>query len=145
MTQLPNKLSELLRLAVHDAQLCEQDERYELDMRVWHRGHPGGKCHVCMAGAVLAQTLQWGTETLDDSYFDDPCPEPDYIGVINALRTGDVVFACELLTQDLPNEAGLRNLDYLEEVIKSRYDSNERRADWNTYLAVADALERLGY
>ncbi len=60
-TQLPDSLKELLQLALHDARLCEKDPRYLLDMRMWHSPvEEGGeqRCHVCLAGAVIAKTLK---------------------------------------------------------------------------------------
>lgn len=57
MIALPNTLSGLLELAVQDAQKCEAlPELYRLDMGQWHTPE-AGVCVICMAGAVIAQTL----------------------------------------------------------------------------------------
>jgi hypothetical protein len=42
--------------------LVKADSRYVLDMSVWHQSGVN-KCHVCMAGSVLAKTL--GTDPED--------------------------------------------------------------------------------
>lgn len=55
--RLPNKPSALLQLALDDLERCEKDPHYEIYMGEWHS--PGDKhCLVCMAGAVIAKTLE---------------------------------------------------------------------------------------
>lgn len=56
---LPDKPSELIRLAVKDLTICEQmPETYKINMGDWHdRMYGDNKCHVCLAGSVMAQTL----------------------------------------------------------------------------------------
>lgn len=61
MTQLPSsppeKFSEQIKMAVADMKLCEADPNYEINMNKWHIGDSfWPKCHVCMAGAVMAKT-----------------------------------------------------------------------------------------
>lgn len=58
-TELPNTLSGLLRVALHDMRMCLIDPAYEVRMDYWYE--PGEVCCVCMAGSVLAQTLGFGT------------------------------------------------------------------------------------
>ena len=54
---VPAKISDLIQLALDDVDKCEKDGRYVIDMDNWHQ--PGvKKCHVCLAGAVMAQTLK---------------------------------------------------------------------------------------
>lgn len=48
------KPSSLIKLAVADIKACAADPSYKVDMRSWHEPY-NGKCHVCFAGAVLAQ------------------------------------------------------------------------------------------
>lgn len=56
MSKLPDKPSDLIELALTDLEKCESDPYYEIDMGSWH--HPeDGKCLVCLAGAVMAQSL----------------------------------------------------------------------------------------
>ena len=61
---LPDKPSELIRLALHDLELCEQDDMYIINMRRWHVPSdtygwhsPEKKCYVCLAGSVMAKSL----------------------------------------------------------------------------------------
>ena len=69
MNSLPDKPSQLIRLAIADLEKCEQHPNYEIDMEKWWlQGKK--KCYVCLAGAVMAQTLP-------DSYLhSDPCIVP---------------------------------------------------------------------
>lgn len=53
--QVPDKLSDLIQLALDDIDKCQKDERYVINMGTWHSLWDG-KCHVCLAGAVMAQT-----------------------------------------------------------------------------------------
>lgn len=57
MTQLPDKPSELIRLAVADLERAEASPDYIIDMGCWHEPIPNGLCAVCFAGAVIAGTL----------------------------------------------------------------------------------------
>lgn len=56
MSTLPSLPSALIRLALSDLSKCESDPRYTIDMLTWHE-HIDGTCFVCLAGAVMAQTL----------------------------------------------------------------------------------------
>ena len=64
-TQLPDKPSELIRVALADLEKCEADKRYAIYMGRWHEplndvvrtGVDGHVCAVCLAGAVMAQSL----------------------------------------------------------------------------------------
>ena len=63
MNTLPDKPSELIRLALYDLELCEQDDRYIVDMDTWHTPYKGdnnflrNKCLVCLAGSVMVKSL----------------------------------------------------------------------------------------
>jgi hypothetical protein len=52
----PEKLSDLIELALGDLEKVEKDERYRVDMEAWHTPL-NGKCRVCLAGSVIAQTF----------------------------------------------------------------------------------------
>ena len=56
MKQPPEKLSDLIILAMQDYDIIKADPRYQIDMGEWHR--PNGKCRVCLAGSVMANTLK---------------------------------------------------------------------------------------
>lgn len=58
--KLPEKLSELIEVALNDLDLCEKDPRYKIDMWNWHR--PNSHCSVCFAGSVMAKTFGLGPD-----------------------------------------------------------------------------------
>lgn len=75
MSSLPDKPSELIRVALADLAKVEADPRYVVDMGMWHEplAPPfDGKCAVCLAGAVMAGTLGISAErSLRPEDFDD--------------------------------------------------------------------------
>lgn len=57
-TPPPEKLSDLLDLAIADARRLDRS-RYAPNFTVWHQPRPDGKtCMVCLGGAVIAGTLR---------------------------------------------------------------------------------------
>lgn len=50
--RLPNKLWELLQVAIMDLTLAEMNPKYRIDMGQVHT--PNGSCKVCLAGSVMA-------------------------------------------------------------------------------------------
>ncbi|HUF64009.1 MAG TPA: hypothetical protein VMN36_18160 [Verrucomicrobiales bacterium] len=60
MKTLPDKPSELIRLAVRDLEKIEGDGRYQICMAQWHFPVENGPCLVCLAGAVMSRTLGAG-------------------------------------------------------------------------------------
>ena len=56
---LPNKLTDLLTLALNDLEKCYKDPKFLIDYGQWYT--PRGKdrpCFVCLAGSVMAKTLK---------------------------------------------------------------------------------------
>lgn len=53
----PTKLSDLIQLALDDIDAIEKDPRYVVDMNWWHMPMDVA-CHVCLAGAVMARSLE---------------------------------------------------------------------------------------
>ena len=50
-----DKIYKLLDLAMSDLEKVEKDSRYEVNMNSWH--WKDQKCFVCLAGCVMAKTL----------------------------------------------------------------------------------------
>ena len=100
MKTLPNKLSDLLELALSDLEKCHKDKRYKLNMDTWHAKNNFNNeklCRVCMAGAVMAKTLNVGIDeirNLDSFYFETR----DKIMAIDELRQGLFLSACDSLS-----------------------------------------------
>ena len=117
----PSLPSALLALGIRDLCRAGNDPRYEIDMSHWHKGtmRPDpyldeDKCHVCMAGAVIAMTLGLGPECdADLASFSGAVAER--LSALNAFREGRV--AQGLLTMGcLGNTALNRDVaDYEED------------------------------
>lgn len=57
MKKLPTIPSKLIRLALEDLRKCEADPDYVINMNNWHFLTVDGTCSVCLAGAVMGQSL----------------------------------------------------------------------------------------
>jgi hypothetical protein len=91
MSKLPDKLSDLIALALRDLEACEQDPDYKIDMEFWH-APKDGVCLVCLAGAVLSQSC--GVEKdvkMYPSRVDSPIRRKLY--VLDAVRCSNMAFA----------------------------------------------------
>ncbi len=106
---LPDKPSELLRLALDDLRACEADPHYRVDMGVWHTPTKRffglmNACKVCFAGSVMAQTckipMEWGGAEVRDGFSRADWRKFD---ALNAFRLGDVGDAVNLLGFRLPD------------------------------------------
>lgn len=99
---LPDKPSKLIRVALADLAKCERSKLYKIDMHHWHT--PNGKCKVCFAGSVMAQSLGCPRHKLlvpDD--FD--ADTENKLGALDDFRIGEVhvaLRALELPTDGLP-------------------------------------------
>lgn len=94
--RLPDRPSELIEVALRDLEAVERrNDLYVVDMGVWHswdmtpRGDgEGPRCSVCLAGAVMAQTLGADPEAdLDPMDFE---LEHAKLSALNAFRVGDI-------------------------------------------------------
>lgn len=89
MTQktLPDKPSELIRVALNDLKKIEKTKGYEVDMESWHDSY-NSKCLVCLAGAVMVKSLK---AEKNKSLFPVHFPtEREKLRVLNDLRMGEV-------------------------------------------------------
>lgn len=90
MKRLPDKPSDLIRLALHDLELVEQDPRYKVDMGEWHQSYRN-KCEVCFAGAVIAKSIKANyKKRLYPAFFDDDTQQK--LLALDSLRTGKIAF-----------------------------------------------------
>ena len=95
MTTLPDKPSELIRIALKDLEACELDPKYQINMNSWH-ATIDGKCAVCLAGAVMARTLGI-SPTRDVAPEDLESDLKHRLCALDCLRTGRVQFALHAL------------------------------------------------
>lgn len=96
-------LHKLLALALDDFERVLADDRYVVDMDNWlgtsdldGEPYPGGKCHACLAGSVMAVTLGRGAaEACFPQAYSQPIQRR--LQALDALRCGDVRSADGLL------------------------------------------------
>lgn len=151
---LPKKLSELLRLAVKDAQQLGKTPGFGLRMQTWVR-EQGGLCEVCMAGAIMVceldarKLIPFGGSI---SAYDMPKHQQSALHAVNDLRTGDADMLAPKLNRRLRRQGAseskrVQAITYLAKacgLIHGRYNYNLGRADWDTYLKAADMLQAGG-
>ena len=103
---LPDKLSDLLELALDDLETTEKDPAYEINMLYWHElDEVDNTCRVCLAGAVLAQTLEVPVSFNYLRYRPEPDLE-DKMDAINFVRLGFVDYALKALNRASFYEVG---------------------------------------
>ena len=107
-TTLPTTPSALLRTAMADLKSVEADPRYYVNMGVWHEMSPRtGLCHVCLAGAVMAKSLNFSpTEDIQPAGFNDTVYAQ--LHALNALRLGEINFALHHLDIEPPKALPVR-------------------------------------
>ncbi len=149
MKELPDKPSELIRLALGDLEKVEDSPMYEVDMNLWHTGLNGkfGICHVCLAGAVIASSLQHHNEDwVTPAHFN--IPDKRKLIVIDHLRRGKLLEAATELNgisikeKDSFIDAIEQNL-LPENIVITYYEINKKffKRDMNN---LAFSLELLG-
>lgn len=86
MKTLPKVPSELLTVALQDFKAVLADPDYSIDMGTWYYPVRATECKVCLAGAVMAKTLDVSSrlETLPD---DTDCPLE--LKALDDFRTGN--------------------------------------------------------
>ena len=99
---LPDRPSELLQLALNDLRTCEADPRYRIEMAVWHVMR-GGTCYICLAGAVIANSLpEKYQEFVTPSSFDYEVEKK--LRALNLFRVGYIGDAYFILKRKQPEK-----------------------------------------
>lgn len=142
---LPDKPSELIKLAVKDLVKCEKDPRFIIDMEDWCY-RDGDFCAVCLAGSVMAQRLINDLDnTLDEWGFVDPdaienTSDEQKLYALNTFRMGNIHGGLQNLghygvTTDLTGiPPGMKIANYREDPAKFK----------EQMLALAYDLEKVG-
>lgn len=124
---LPDKLSDLILVALDDLEKVENDERYTVNMDWWHRS--GDTCLVCLAGSVMAKSLDVSPDcTRFPNDFDDKTEAK--LDALNWARVGDVSYA--LYHLDVPS-SDYTSLD--REVADYQDDPEQFKADMREIAA----------
>ena len=111
MKTLPSKPSELVKLAIIDLKAIEATPGYLIDMGSWHVGHApgssGDKCWVCLAGAVMANSLgvkpsmsvkPW------DPIFDSDVTLEGKLEALDSFRSGDIYHGITLMCPEFDTD-----------------------------------------
>ena len=134
------KLSELIRVALDDLRLCEADPTYHIIMSTWHSPYQHNTCAVCLAGAVMAQSLNIPPGvSADPHYFVADNRLINTLLALDALRTGDVSEALLLM--------GVHDhLNILPDDVRSiAHYERDRTKFVSDMLELAFDLEKVGY
>ena len=136
MSTLPDKASALIRVALRDLEAVESDDRYTVQMSLWHDERKSGGCAVCFAGAVMAKSLG---AVLGQHY--DPRDfkgDEQKLTALNELRSGRVGVGLTDLGLD-------DNDEHLWAFDRSIADYKHSPADFKADMrALADDLEKAG-
>ena len=145
-SELPDKLSELIMVAVADAKKLDRSKYYPY-FKTYHDKTgiaPDGLCEICDAGAVIAGTLNGdtGLTLAPSSFMSDDVARKLY--ALDAARDGDydgALFTLEKHTKDT-SEA-------VRHVPVSPYSQYEGWEEFDKHLdimkGVAKQLKELGY
>ena len=152
--KLPDKLGELILVALADAEKVKALPNYDIDMNVWHELAVDGKCRVCLAGCVISQTLG---QPLDYKYGsnDYSARVHSKMGALDELRKGRVLSALNCLYPGSYSilddrfqyhevvEPHLDRLRDIERVARGQYDIYDSHIGWDTMKWVANNLSKL--
>lgn len=108
---LPKVPSQLIRIALADLAKVEEDNKhYVVEMRTWHSpisplDSKLGRCAVCLAGAVIAQTcnVSFTTEAIPDDF----PRNTRQLQALDALRRANLGSAFSLLGRKIPHDLPL--------------------------------------
>ena len=140
-SRLPNTLHELLSLALTDLKKCVDDDNDRIDMSVWHElDYNDDVCDVCMAGAVMAKTLN--EDNTKEIYLRDyPERIESKLRVIDDMRCFDFKGAFARLTNNIhkvneKNETLEKLENRLRDLLSNSFASMVRRPhlyfkEWN--------------
>ena len=139
--------SKLIRVALTDLSICEADDAYVINMYDWHlpdMKHVAPVCFVCLAGAVIAQTLNvspdqdWRPISRCSS---EPMSDIERIlHALNYFRSGDIEEAFKCLRLD----PQLLDMGLDRYIPRYEYDSESREFKLALEELASD-LEREGY
>jgi hypothetical protein len=95
--KLPTVPSQLIRLALKDLEEVEKNPSYKVYMSAWHQPQPEGPCLVCLAGAVMAQSLGVCS---NNEYNPDDFEGHNRLAfmALNCFRLWEVAYGCSFLS-----------------------------------------------
>lgn len=121
---LPDKLWELIQVALMDLTLAEMMEEYKIDMEDFHERN--GKCSVCFAGSVIAAKENFSDYGIHYSTFQGYTGEAYIINrlrALNYIRKYDFNAAIYNINYTLSYQKRLKVVRVLEKKIKYVYQT----------------------
>lgn len=110
-------------------------------MTSWHFCYAGYCCHVCLGGAVMAQTLKLNpNESIIPSDLNNE-EITARLFAIDSLRQGIFPYS---YAGGIPQNRKRKAVSHAMQLISDGYDGNKKRANWLVYLKAADILELVG-
>lgn len=98
--KLPNKPSALIRVALADLAKVERSKKYVVNMDTYHSPYRDpGKCSVCFAGAVMAQTLGASSE---EWWTPEEFNDEDKLRALDEFRVGEVAYGLDRMGVGCP-------------------------------------------
>ena len=141
------KPSALIRHSLTDLSLCEQDPQYSVSMSAWHgpysRTNGDSSCEVCLAGAVMAQSLDAapGREHEPTDFGPETCRS---LYALNELRLGRVGRAFMSFPKGLTEGVFRNPIGPVPDRVISCYQ-RDRSVFLKDMNRLADDLEVAGY
>lgn len=142
MSKLPDKPSELIRMAIDDLEKVEADTKYSVRMGVWHSPSLDS-CEVCLAGAVMAKTLETPVENFEYPTGFSATVHAK-LGALDSFRSGHVIDAFVTLGYCDYDEVPGDILDVHKGVTVVSYE-DDPEAFKVDMLVLANSLEGIGY
>lgn len=129
--KLPDLPSAILRHAMEDLVKVENDPRYAVSMSDWHSLYNGDDedqlCHVCLAGAVMAKTLEVPLDLGGDSSFfslEGTFEDWRKFTMLDFLRSGHIEDALDWVHKELPEgiPSQMEVTDYTDNPIEFKHE-----------------------
>lgn len=144
---LPNKLFQLLEIAIFDLKKAEKAEGYRVEMTRWHSLDEDGTCLVCLAGSVMAFTLNCPRED-DELSFGASDALWNKMDVLNSIRCGCLVAACALMgkatSEFIMSANALKDVEAFEKALDDVPSYHDNKDTFFRYLNdVKELFERL--
>lgn len=129
--KLPRRPSALIRLAIQDLCKAEKSPKYKVDMDHWFIRRENAPCKVCLAGSVVAFSL--------NAAFEDIWALEEHLAfyALDVFRKGNIGEAFYWLGFKLPYH-------FKEKVEITPYDVNPRKFK-SDMRSLASALAKEGY
>lgn len=145
MNALPDKLSDLIELALNDLAEVERDPRYSVEMWDWHEKKED-YCSVCLAGAVMAKTLgvPYGKTSFPDYFANEKIERA--LNAIDRVRIGFVGSALHWLNSEM-NEDLVSRMNRKFRIRLGQFQPYSINSDEfkTTMQKIATDLREMGY